>query len=84
MLRATAAACAKVADPRLVPSLAGLLDPRYNDVRWHATEALRKIDTDEAASVLWPHLAQEAARRVIGPRLTYAALTGADLKVATT
>ena len=57
---AFAAACAKVADPRLVPSLAGLLDPRYNDVRWHATEALRKIDTDEAASVLWPHLAQES------------------------
>jgi HEAT repeat protein len=56
---AFAAACVKVADPRLVPMLGGLLDPRYADVRWQASEALRKIDTDEAASVLWPHLVQE-------------------------
>jgi HEAT repeat protein len=57
---AFATACVKVADPRLVPMLGGLLDPRYQDIRWHASEALRLIDTDEAASVLWPHLAQES------------------------
>jgi HEAT repeat protein len=57
---AFATACVKVADPRLVPMLGGLLDPRYPDVRWQASEALRQIDTDEAASVLWPHLAQES------------------------
>lgn len=56
---AFAAACVRVADPRLVPMLGGLLDPRYADIRWQASEALRKIDTDEAASVLWPHLVQE-------------------------
>ena len=37
-----------------------MLDPRYQDIRWQASEALRLIDTDEAASVLWPHLAQES------------------------
>lgn len=57
---AFAAACAQVADPRLVPALADMLDPRENEVRWQATEALRRIDTDEAASVLWPHLARES------------------------
>jgi hypothetical protein len=57
---AFAAACLQVADARLVPSLATMLDPRYNDIRWAATEALRRIDTDEAASVVWPSLTQEA------------------------
>ena len=56
---AFAMACVKVADARLVPSLGTLLDPRYSDVRYYATESLRKIDTDEAASVAWPHLAIE-------------------------
>jgi HEAT repeat protein len=57
---AFAQACVQVADSRLVPALAALLDPRYGDVRWQASEALRRIDTDEAASTLWPHLAQES------------------------
>lgn len=57
---AYATACAGVADARLVPTLGVLLDPRLSDVRWFATEALRKIDTDEAASVLWPYLSQES------------------------
>jgi HEAT repeat protein len=56
---AFAMACVKVADPRLVPALGELLDLRYPDVRWQAGEALRRIDTDEAASVLWPHLGEE-------------------------
>jgi HEAT repeat protein len=54
-----ALASIRVADERLVPALGALLDPRYPDVRWQATEALTKIDTDEAASVLWPQLSQE-------------------------
>ena len=57
---AFATACVKVVDLRLVPTLGGMLDPRYQDIRWQASEALRLIDTDEAASVLWPHLAQES------------------------
>ena len=57
---AFASACVRVADPRLVPTLASFLDPRDGNIRYQATEALRRIDTDEAASVLWPHLAQEA------------------------
>lgn len=56
---AFAIACAKIADPRLVPTLGELLDPRQQDVRWNAVEALRKIDTDEAASTLFPHLREE-------------------------
>jgi HEAT repeat protein len=56
---ALATACLRAPDPRLVPALAGLLDPRQYQVRWHAIEALRKIDTDEAASVLRPHLGEE-------------------------
>jgi HEAT repeat protein len=56
---AFAVACGRVADPSLVPSVGALLDPREPNVRWQAAEALREIDTDEAASVLWPHLSQE-------------------------
>jgi HEAT repeat protein len=56
---ALAMACQPVADPRLVPALAALLDPRQGNVRWQAIEALKKIDTDEAASVLRPHLGEE-------------------------
>src|SRR5262249_51496680 len=57
--RAVAAACIRVPDPRLVPALAAMLDPRQPDLRWQAVEALLKIDNDEAASVLRPHLAEE-------------------------
>jgi HEAT repeat protein len=49
----------RVADPRLVPALGGLLDPRQPALRYQAIEALRRIDTDEAASVLWLHLGEE-------------------------
>jgi HEAT repeat protein len=53
----------RLADPALVPPLGALLDPREPNVRWQAAEALRKIDTDEAASVLWPHLSHETDLR---------------------
>lgn len=49
----------KQPEPRLVPVLAGLLDPRQPDLRWHAVEALRKINTAEAAEALQPHLGKE-------------------------
>lgn len=55
-----ARACLKVADPRLVPALAALLDPREGNARLLAVSALRKINTDEAASVLRQHLDEEA------------------------
>jgi HEAT repeat protein len=51
-----AQACLAAADPRLVPALGALLDPRQWNIRALAVEALRKIDTDEAASVLRLHL----------------------------
>jgi HEAT repeat protein len=54
-----AQACAKVADARLVPALSGLLSPRRPQLRWHAVEALRKINTAEAARALQPHLKEE-------------------------
>ncbi|SIO28447.1 HEAT repeat-containing protein [Singulisphaera sp. GP187] len=57
---AFATACVKVADPRLGPALGGLLDPRFGNVRWQASEALRRIDTNDAASLLSPHLGEEA------------------------
>src|SRR5229473_8546687 len=37
-----------------------MLDPRRSDLRWHAVEALRKINTAEAAEALQPHLKEEA------------------------
>ncbi len=49
----------RVPDPRLVPVLAGMLDPRFSRLRWQAIEALIKIDTDDAARVLQPHLKEE-------------------------
>ncbi len=56
-------ACKKVAkqgaDGRLVASLAGMLDPNEPDVRRGAVEALIKIDTDDAAKALQPHLREE-------------------------
>ncbi len=57
---AFAKACANVADNRLVPVVSNLLDPRQWEIRSYAMEALRKIDTDEAASALWPHVNEEA------------------------
>ena len=50
-----------VPEPRLVPMLAALLDPSEPQTRWFAEEALMRIDTDEAASVLWPHLNEQTA-----------------------
>ena len=57
---ALAQACVRVADPRLIPALATMLDPRYYQVRMMAMDALVKIDTDESAAVVWPHLDEEA------------------------
>ena len=57
---AFAYACAEVADPRLVSAVATLLDPGRAQLRYFAVEALRRIDSDEAASALWPHLDEEA------------------------
>ena len=54
-----ARACLTADDPRLVPALGELLDPRQWNVRVLAVDALRKIDTDEAASVLRMHLDEE-------------------------
>jgi HEAT repeat protein len=56
---AFALACSRVADPRLITAVSTLLDPRQGQVRAFAVEALRKIDNDEAASALWPHLDEE-------------------------
>lgn len=49
----------KQAERRLVPVLAGMLDPRQPDLRWHAVEALRNIGTADAAKALQPHLSEE-------------------------
>jgi HEAT repeat protein len=56
---AFAHACSRVADPRLVSACSALLDPRQPQVRAFAVEALEKINSDEAASALWPHLDEE-------------------------
>ena len=53
-------ACAMVADSRLVPAVSTLLDPRQWQIRAYAVEALTRIDSEEAASTLWPHLDEEA------------------------
>jgi HEAT repeat protein len=44
----------------MVSAVATLLDPRQMQIRYYAIEALRRIDSDEAASALWPHLDEEA------------------------
>ncbi|HEV2492070.1 MAG TPA: HEAT repeat domain-containing protein [Terriglobia bacterium] len=49
----------KGADGRLVAPLADMLDPNEPEVRWGAVEALIKIDTDDAAKALQPHLREE-------------------------
>jgi HEAT repeat protein len=55
-----ASVCTKVPDPRFIPLLAGMLDPRSPDLRWQAVEALRKINNAEAAKALQPHLREES------------------------
>ncbi len=57
---ALATACERVADPKLVPVLASLIDPTNLQVRWMALDALQKINTPEAARAAWPHLGEEA------------------------
>jgi HEAT repeat protein len=52
-------ACARVPDSRLVPAVSTLLDPRQWQVRAYAIEALTNVGTEEAASILWPHLDEE-------------------------
>jgi HEAT repeat protein len=58
-LYAFASASGKLADPRLVQPLAGMLDPSQPNVRRVAVEALIKINTDDAAKALQPHLREE-------------------------
>jgi hypothetical protein len=57
---AFAGAAFRVADARLVPALSGMLSPRRPELRWAAFEALRKIDTADAAQAVRPHLKEEA------------------------
>jgi len=57
--RAFVSACKKVADARLVATLATMLIPTQQDIWWYAVDALIKIDTDDAARALQPHLLQE-------------------------
>jgi len=55
-----AVACRKVAHPTLVPLLARMLNPRQQNTRAMALDALRAIDTDDAAKAVWPHLGEDA------------------------
>lgn len=57
--QAFVSACKKVADPRLVAAVAPMLVPTQQDIWWYAVDALIKIDTDDAARALQPHLLQE-------------------------
>jgi len=52
-------ACKTVASAPLVPALATMLVPAQQDIWWTAVDALVKIDTDDAAKALQPHLVQE-------------------------
>ncbi len=54
-----ASACKKVADARLVAALAAMLVPAQQDIWWYAVDALIRIDTDDAAKTLQPHLLEE-------------------------
>ncbi len=56
---AFASSCAKLADARLVAPLAGMLVPSHPNIWMKAVESLIKIDTDEAARALAPHLREE-------------------------
>jgi hypothetical protein len=57
--RAFVSACKKVVNARLVATLATMLVPTQQDICWHTVDALIKIDTDDAARALQPHLPQE-------------------------
>ena len=57
--QAFVSACKKVASAPLVPALATMLVPAQQDIWWTAVDALMKIDTDDAAKALQPHLVQE-------------------------
>jgi hypothetical protein len=57
--QAFVSACKKVADARLVAALGTMLVPTQRDIWWYAVDALIKIDTDDAARALQPHLLQE-------------------------
>jgi HEAT repeat protein len=52
-------ACKKVASAPLAPALSTMLVPAQQDIWWSAVDALEKIDTDDAAKALQPHLLQE-------------------------
>lgn len=71
--RALADACGRLRDPRLVPLLAGLLSPREPGLRGRAFDALRRIDTAEAARAVQPRLREEMD---LGRKLRMAALLG--------
>ena len=57
--QAFVSACQKVASAPLVAPLATMLVPAQQDIWWSAVDALVKIDTDDAAKALQPHLVQE-------------------------
>jgi hypothetical protein len=57
--QALVSACKKVANAQLVATLATMLVPTQQDIWWYAVDALIKIDTDDAAKALQPHLLQE-------------------------
>ncbi len=57
---ALATACRRVADPKMVPILASLIDPTNIQVRWAALDALQQINTPEAARAAWPHMGEES------------------------
>jgi HEAT repeat protein len=66
-------ACKKVADARLVPTLATMLVPTEQDVWWYAVDALIKIDTDDSARALQPRVLQETN---LQPKLEIAEFLG--------
>jgi len=57
--QALVSACKKVANAQLVATLATMLVPTQQDIWWYAVDGLIKIDTDDAAKALQPHLLQE-------------------------
>ena len=54
-------------DARGVLHHSTLLDPGQWQIRAFAMEALRRIDTDEAASALWPHLEKGGDPQLVIP-----------------
>jgi HEAT repeat protein len=59
--------------PELVPTLSNMLDPRYPQLRRLAADLLMRIDSEEAALVLQPHLAEETN---LGYKLRVSAFLG--------